>query len=120
MADLLVPKILPIGDTMPTAYSTNGLTATPANGVVGHKFTNSGRQFLLIQTAAVSPVGNITITGGSEPSSGRTTTVTLALTVASKDYLVGPFDPAIWSDGAGEVNISYSGSANCTVSVVRG
>lgn len=81
-----------------TAYTGGGLT-----------FVNSPAA--LVSLMVLTQTGAVTVTVAAQ--SGHTTGVNaVSLGTAVKYYLVGPFDPTVYSDASGLVHVTFGTDAN--------
>jgi len=122
MADLTVTE-LNTGDNDGTDMTASGTAA--ASG--GDEFVNDGRTILRI-TSVASGTPTVTITAqktsitlpGVGTFAPANKAVTLAAGNVTKQYHeIGPFPPAIFNDGDGRCQVTYSSETDLTVEPVR-
>lgn len=96
------------------ANLANGLLSYSSADVAGDKFLNNGNVLLLVRNLGGSAI-TLTVAPGGVPLAGLTYTA-LAYTIDAGDYfIVGPFGVDEVNDGAGFVNITYSGVTSVTL-----
>lgn len=121
MADLTVTE-LSLSDVNGTTITASAAAA--ASG--GDEFVNDGRTILLI-TSTDSGTPTITVSAQRDVSvpgygylDGVNHAVTLGAGNVTKVYqLLGPFAPAIYNDGDGRAQITYSAVTNLSVQAIR-
>ena len=94
--------------------STAQKTLAAASGG-GDKFANDGKT--LLEVAVGSTATTITVT--SVPCSHGRTKDAVFGPITSQTHLLGPFDPALFNDSNGFVNITYSQVVGVTLGAVR-
>lgn len=99
-----------------------GLTPTYASaGVAGDSFANDGNVMLHIKnTNAAARTVTVVVGVGRPAVPGYTPTnnaVVVPLTVGDK--MIGPFDPTVWNDANGLVQLTYSAVTDVTVAAIR-
>jgi hypothetical protein len=106
-----------------TLMTPAGLDATtPATAAASSMtFANDGRVFLHVKTGATT--ANLTTTVVRKLDDGTAagiagTNPVLAL-AANKNYILGPFDPAIYNDSNGEVGFALSATTSIVVQAYR-
>jgi hypothetical protein len=107
MATLTPNSIVATGLTVP-AFSS------PGSG--GDTFANDGRTFLEARTAGTASTVTITTPNSIGGLGIADQTVVLAATATA---MIGPFPPALYNDSAGNVGLSYNGTAGLTLGVFR-
>lgn len=106
MAELTVRNILITG-LLKAALDAANLTET---------FDNDGKTFLEVANGAGSPI-TVTITGQVNLAFGTSATKTVSVTNGTT-FVIGPFPEKYYnSDGANEVNITYSDVTTITAAV---
>lgn len=86
----------------------------------GDKFLNNGRKLLVVNNGDVAPITVTMDAAATTPVAGGTvayTDPTNAVAAGARD-IMGPFDPRVFNDAQGFVNISYSGVTSVTVAVI--
>lgn len=97
-----------------------GLTPTYAAAAAGgDSFANDGSVFLHVKNTnaaarTVTVASQKPATPGLAPSNNA---VVVPLTVGDK--MIGPFDPTIWNDANGLVQITYTAESGVTIAAVR-
>ncbi len=81
----------------------------------GDSFVNDGKT--LLEVAVGTTATTITVT--SVPCSHGRTKDAVFGPVTSQTHLLGPFDPALFNDSTGHVNITYSQTTGVTVAPIR-
>lgn len=101
----------------PQTASVSGITpADAAANSDGSKFPNDGQTFLLITNGGGS---SITVTVAATITIDGLTVSNLVVTVgAGAKKLIGPFDPGVFNDSAGNVSVTFSAVTSVTVTVV--
>lgn len=108
----------------PQSLSSNGVTPTMvAADATGHKFRNTGKEFLLVYNAHATVARIVTVTPVTteRPSSAVFPSLTvpnIAVSIpALTRVLIGPF-PSAYNDADGNVNLAFSASgADLTLAV---
>lgn len=107
MAALTVAQVLPSGV----------VTALVAAAGGGDSFPNTGDQWLDVNNGSG---GSITVTIATPGKyQGQTITPIATAIPAGQRWRFGPFDPAIFNDANGNVQLTYSGVTSLTVQPVR-
>lgn len=88
----------------------------------GDEFQNDGKTFVYIKNGATDV--NLTFTAQntstSKPGFGNLATPSQAVLVpADTEKAIGFFEPAIFNDGNGRVQITYDNEVNVTVAVLK-
>lgn len=97
-----------------------GLTPTYASAASGgDSFPNDGKTILHVKNSDSSSHGctqasQVATTPGRAPANN---TVTVPATTGDK--MIGPFDPNIWNDANGYVQITYAAVTGVTVAAIR-
>ena len=86
---------------------------TPTVG--GDQFANDGNTVLKVTTTSNA----IVVTVAGVPCSHGRSANTVYNLLAGKEYHLGPFDPGLFNDGNGNVNITYDISTGAKVAAVR-
>jgi hypothetical protein len=100
-----------------TVQATTAAGVTPAAAVSaaggGDQFANNGKTMLEIVNGGV---GSITATIASQNPCSQGATHNTTITIpAGETRRAGPFDPARYNDGSGNVQVTYSGVTSVTV-----
>lgn len=104
-----------------------GVAPASASGDTGNgnSFQNpNGDVFALIENTHASAAETFTFTAQntsfSDAKHGTTTAASVAIALAAlSKQLVGPFPPAVFNDGNGNVNVAFSGSGTPKISVFK-
>ncbi len=88
--------------------------AVPADG---HKFQNTGREFLHVKNGAGAPI-NVTIQTPGTVDGLAVGELIVAVTNA-EERMIGPFPTNIYNQADGMVYLDYSSETSVTVAVVR-
>ena len=98
--------------------AVSGLEATKnAADAAGDKFSNDGNIIAIIENGDAS---DHTATFQTARSIGGLAIADPAITVtAGEERIVGPFDPALFNDSDGYVNISYDAVTSVTIQLIR-
>lgn len=101
---MTVTTVNPSGTVDPTPVAAAG---------GGDQFTNNGKTLLKVVNGSG---GSITVTIAAQRSCDQGSTHNIANAVAAgATELMGPFDPARYSDASGFVQVTYSGVTSLTV-----
>ncbi len=88
-----------------------------AAGASGDKFDNTGKEFLIVENGSESPV---TVTLDVKATVGGLAITDPTVSVpAGGVRMVGPFEPRLFNDTDGHVNVTYSAHTDVTVKAVR-
>lgn len=97
-----------------------GLTPTyAAASVGGDSFANDGRIFLHVKNSDSS--SHVTTVASQKPTVPGYTPANNAVTVpiTTGDKIIGPFDPTVWNDADGKVQVTYAAVTGMTVAAIR-
>ena len=97
---------------------TTGLTATFASAAGGgDKFANTGRQIVEIVNGDSSSMTVTVVTPGTYKGKAiADDTITVGAGVRKH---IGPFDPEIYNNSSGQVDLAYSGVTSLTVAILQ-
>ena len=105
------------------AIAKTGLEPTLVSAdVSGDFFNNDGQTFLFVENGATDVVVTVTAqnTSASKPGFGDLTFTDNVTTVtASTQEFIGPFEPSIFNDGNGDVQVTYDDISNVTLGAIR-
>ncbi len=90
------------------------IPAVPADG---HKFNNTGREFLHVKNGAVSPI-TVTIQTPGLVDGLAVAELTVAVPNAG-ERMIGPFPTNIYNQAGNMVYVDYSSETSVTVAVLR-
>ena len=107
-AELTVQQIARTG--LEPAY----VAAVPADG---HKFQNTGREFLHVKNGAAAPI-NVTVQTPGLVDGLAVAELVVAVTNA-EERMIGPFPTNIYNQAGNMVYVDYSSETSVTVAVIR-
>lgn len=105
--------------TLKTPVQTAATDLAPENCAAGgDQVLNDGKTFLYFKNTNAATRTVTLATGGSI---GGLAIADLAITVAqNEEKIIGPFDPRLWNDANGYIQLTYSGVATLlTVSAIQ-
>ena len=83
----------------------------------GDEFVNDGNVIAYIENGSG---GDITVTFATPKTvEGLAVADAAVVVTAAEARFVGPFDPAVFNDSAGKVQVTYSGVTSLTMALVR-
>lgn len=106
-----------------TLMTSLGLdVTTPATAAaLTMTLANDGKTYLHVKT--VGTTANLTLTPQAKVQDGSAAGLTPIAPVialaANKNYLIGPFSPAVYNDANGELNMTFSAITAITVQAYR-
>lgn len=114
---------IPVQTLPPYGGGIASVTKTAGDAANGHEFINDGKTKLYVQNGDAS-TKTFTVSSIADPY-GRVKdtgplTVAAVSGVVPGDGIAGPFDPALFGQAGGKVNVDLSASTNVKVWVVSG
>jgi len=99
--------------------TTAGITPSYASAAeAGDEFANDGLTLLQVKGTGTQKV--VTITAQRTSEKGATLSdITVTIPATTGDKMIGPFDPSIFNDSAGKVQVTYSDEADLTVAAFK-
>jgi hypothetical protein len=83
----------------------------------GSKWVGSGREFLMVENGSGGEI-TVTVAGQKNCNLGFSHNIAVAIP-AGEGKSIGPFAPAIYEDGDGDVHVTYSAVTTVTVAVFK-
>lgn len=97
------------------------ITAPPTAALTNMSFVNDGKIVLRVKTVGTG--ANLTITPQSKvqdgSAAGLSPTAPVVVLATNKEYLIGPFSPAVYNDANGECNIVFSAVTAILLQAIR-
>jgi predicted CoA-binding protein len=90
-------------------------TVSVAPTVIGDTFANNGQVLYKIKNGANAT----TVTVVGQPCSHGRSANSVFATLANKEYLLGPFDPALFNDANGNVTVTVDQNVATTVAAIQ-
>lgn len=106
--------------TIPVTTSTTGGVAPPSFAAAaggGDQFANNGRTYYEVKNGGGSPV-TVTFVRQKACDQGTVHTTTVSVPATTGDRICGPFDPVLFNDANGFVQVTYSAVTSVTVAAV--
>lgn len=99
-------------------FDNIGSAGVAGGAGTGYKFSNDGTVLLFINNTSVNAPNCVVLASGTFKGVALTAdNKTIAMASGTK-YIAGPFEPEIFNDSAGMVNIYFSGSNETDLKVV--
>lgn len=107
-----MPRVAIAVNDMP-AYGAglDSLTWTDADATNNHEFVNDGKTLLLVRNRNAAG-RTATIVSVADPLSGRTGDKVRTVAATTGQSVAGPFEPRIWNQSDGKVQVNVSASAS--------
>jgi hypothetical protein len=104
-----------------TSVAGVDITTPPTAALANMSFVNDGRTVLRVKTVGTG--ANLTITPQSKVQDGSpagiSPTAPVNVLATNKEYIFGPFSPAVYNDANGECNIVFSAVTAITLQALR-
>lgn len=100
-----------------TPTYAGAVLAKTAATAAGDKFLNTGTELLYVINGGGGSI-NVTLDAKATPG-GLAITDPVVAVAAGAEKVLGPFNPAIFNDANGFVNLTYSGDTDVEVAVLK-
>lgn len=108
MAKLITPQVIPLTGIVPTEEDALA---------DGNEFVNSGRMFIFAKNNHASEDRTITINSQVDCNQGVDHDVSVVITAAEDQKMIGPFPKDRFNDAAGKVQITYTPSTGVDIKI---